>query len=444
VKKIPAKQAGICLFSWMQGRGIGVSTHGATAPLEEVMPPSHRKPVRLINLVFAVALCAAIASASPPAALRAAGDAPAQPAASPRLGFVYALLDDAAGNKIYGYEVITPTGTLAALAGFPVATGGTGDGTLTAERLALDAANRRLYAINNGSDTVSAYSIDPNSGALAALPFSPISLGSGNWACLAVHPSGSPLIVGESDPAGRLASVAVTESTATAAPGNPAATGVQPSSCAFSRDGSYAYASGGPSNGIAAFNVNPATGALTALAGSPFNSGAATPTALATDASGRLFAANFSADQVRAFDISAGAPAAVTGNPFTSNLVEAAHGVVHPAGFYLVADRGDAQVGVYRITGAGAGTTLGSVSGGPFGSAGSNTTVVATDHLGAFVFAANGGSRNISSFRMDTASGVLASAGNLPINALGASGSIGGMAYVDPLRRIYLPIAIKQ
>jgi hypothetical protein len=39
---------------------------------------------------------------------------------------------------------------------------------------------------------------------------------------------------------------------------------------------------------------------------------------------------------------------------------------------------------------------------------------------------------------------VLASAGNLPINALGASGSIGGMAYVDPSRRVYLPITIKQ
>jgi len=408
------------------------------------MTPSHRNPAWFIRLTLAAALCVAIVAAPHPAQLRAADDAPGQPAASPRLGFVYALLDDAAGNKIYGYEVITSTGALTALAGFPVATSGTGDGALSAERLALDAANRRLYAINNGNDTVSAYSVDPNSGALAALPFSPISLGSGNWACVAVHPSGSSLIVGESDPAGRLASVAVTESTATAAPGSPVATGVQPSSCAFSRDGNYAYASGGPSNGVAAFSVNAATGALTALAGSPFNSGAATPVALATDASGRLFAANLSADQVCAFDISAGAPAAVTGNPFTSNLVEAAHGVVHPAGFYLVADRADAQVGVYRIGGAGAATTLVNVFGGPFGSAGSNTTIVALDHLGAFVFAANGGSRNISSFRMDAASGVLASASNLPINALGASGVIGGMAYVDPSRRVYLPIAIKQ
>lgn len=406
------------------------------------MTPSHRNSVWLIRLTIAAALCVAVV-VSQPAPLRAVVNAPTHLAASP-LGFVYALLDDTAGNKIYGYEVITPTGALTALTGFPISTGGTGDGMLAAERMALDAANHRLYAINNGSDTISAYSIGPASGALTALPFSPISLGSGNWTCVAVHPSGSPLIAGEFDPAGRLASYVVTETAATAAPGSLVATGVQPSSCAFSRDGNYAYTSGGPSNGIAAFSVNAATGALSALTGSPFNSGAATPAALATDASGRLFAANFSADQVRAFDIGAGAPTAAAGNPFTSNLVEAVHGVVHPAGFFLVADRADAQVGVYRISGAGTATMLGSVFGGPFGSAGSDTTTISIDHLGAFVFAANGGSRNISSFRMDSTSGALASASNLPINALGADGVIGGMVYADPSRRVYLPVAIKK
>ena len=78
-----------------------------------------------------------------------------------------------------------------------MATSGSGNsGNLDVQRLAIDISNQRLYAINDGSDTASAYAIDPMSGALTATPFNPIALGAGTWSNARVHPTGSPLIFG--------------------------------------------------------------------------------------------------------------------------------------------------------------------------------------------------------------------------------------------------------
>src|SRR6185436_2580902 len=108
---------------------------------------------------------------------------------------------------------------LTPLPGFPLSTGGNGDGNFLSERLALDRVNQRLYAINAGSTTVSAYAINPTTGALTPLPFSPMNLGAGIWNTIALHPSGSPLVVGDfgaNGGPGRLASFQVTATTGTA------------------------------------------------------------------------------------------------------------------------------------------------------------------------------------------------------------------------------------
>ena len=174
-------------------------------------------------------------------------------------GFVYVLRNDTVvngGSKIYGYRVEPATG-LTALSGFPVATGGNGlaEGGVS-EGIVIDSANRRLYAINLNSRTVSAFSIAPTTGALTALPFSPISLGAAPSTeivqCLAVHPSGSPLVVASRfiDPDdllnGRAYSFNVTATTATAAGESPYLTGADtnPSSCEFSRNGAFFYSGG--------------------------------------------------------------------------------------------------------------------------------------------------------------------------------------------------------
>ncbi len=74
--------------------------------------------------------------------------------------------------------------------GFPVATGGDHAVGVFREMLFYSEAHGRLFALNSASDTVSVFAVDPNTGGLSALSYSPISVaGGGSWRCLAVHPS---------------------------------------------------------------------------------------------------------------------------------------------------------------------------------------------------------------------------------------------------------------
>ena len=350
-------------------------------------------------------------------------------------GFLYVLKDSTSGNQIYGYAVNETTGALALLPGFPSATGINGFGSYGSEQLTIDRVNQRLYALN--SYTISAYAINPVTGALTPMPFSPINLGSGNWYYIAVHPGGSPLLVGERYTT-RLLSYQITATTATAVPGSPYNTG-SPSnlSTAFSQDGRYVYTGGDSINSnFAGFSVTAGTGVLTALVGSPFDSGNSLPTALATDAAGRLFVANFQAGQVRVFTTASGIPSAVSGNPFASGLNVASHGLLHPNGFYFVADYGTVgvppgnRVGVYRINGSGSATTLTAVPGSPFAASGILTNVLALNQAGTFLFAANGDTRNLTTFSVNPITGVLTALGTQPANTMGTSGRLIGMAYL--------------
>src|SRR5712692_4908052 len=76
-------------------------------------------------------------------------------------GFVYALQDNPSGNQIYGFR-LDSTGSLTALPGFPVASGGTGTNNTVSERIAY--LSGRLYVINAGSNTLSAFTVNRASG----------------------------------------------------------------------------------------------------------------------------------------------------------------------------------------------------------------------------------------------------------------------------------------
>ena len=86
--------------------------------------------------------------------------------------FLYALNDNTAGDNVYGFQVNEGTGALTALPGSLSRPGAGGTG-LVSERMVIDSLNRRLYVINDGSDSVSAYSINPVTGAISPLPVQP-------------------------------------------------------------------------------------------------------------------------------------------------------------------------------------------------------------------------------------------------------------------------------
>lgn len=346
-------------------------------------------------------------------------------------GFLYALNDDSTGSRIYGFSVDEATGELSLLPGFPVSPGNGGINSIVSERMTIDKANKRLYVINDSSDTVSAYSIDPLTGALTALPFSPIALGTGTWNTVAVHPSGSPLIVSNGASGTGSLSYTITPTTATPAVGNPFLVGATSAfSSTFSTSGEYFYVGGNTGTVIAGFSVNTANGALATLPGSPFPAGGTSSIAYATDVAGRLFAMD-NAFNIRIFTSSSGALSPVTGNPFASGMTQRRFGLVHPNGnFYIIAGNSGNNVGVYAISGSGSATTVAAVSGSPFPTGATTANTLALNHDGTLLFVGNRISRSITKFSFDPATGELSANVTQPSNTLGTVGAINGMAYL--------------
>ncbi len=347
-----------------------------------------------------------------------------------RAGYLYAINDSVSGNQIYGFSVNETTGALAALPGFPIATGFNGGGSTNLEMITIDKLNKRLYAINRGSNNISAYSVNESNGFLTTLSFSPIA-GIVNQRVVKVHPSGSPLIVGGDE----VASYVITATSATPAAGSPYSPGanVSPAGAVFSRDGNYFYTGGNLGNFFAGFAVNASNGVLTLLAGAPFDSGSQTPNPTATDATGRLFVINSRQALTRVYTTAAGIPAPVTAASFANGLTSfASDGEVHPNGnFLMLADRTNNRVGVYQITGSGADTILTAVAGSPFATGGTSSIALAFNESGNFLFVGNGTSRNFTTFSVNAATGALSNQTVLPANTLGAAGLINGIAYVN-------------
>ncbi len=345
-------------------------------------------------------------------------------------GFLYALNDSPAGNRIYGFAVDETSGALTPLANFPVVTGFNGANLTSVQMLAVDAANKRLYAINRGSNNVSAYSIDPATGALAALPFSPVA-GIANQRTVEVHPNGSPLIVGGD----LIASFVVTPTAAQPAAGSPYSPGanVSPSGSTLSRDGNFYYTGGNLGNFFAGFAVDQTSGVLTNLPGSPFDSGSQTPNPTATDQTGRLFVINSRQALTRVYTAQNGVPVQVAGSPFANGLSSfLSKGAVHPSGnFFMLADRTNNRIGVYQIYGVGADPTLTHIPNSPFAAGGTLTLTFAFNRAGTLLFAVNGSSRNFAVFNVNTETGALSNRVVQPPDSLGTTGNIYGAAYVN-------------
>jgi 6-phosphogluconolactonase (cycloisomerase 2 family) len=82
-------------------------------------------------------------------------------------GYLYALRNVTGGmNQIFGFQVNELNGTLTPLPGFPINAGGNGSSFSSSEQLSYDPTKRQLYAINDGSNTISAYSVNPRTGVI--------------------------------------------------------------------------------------------------------------------------------------------------------------------------------------------------------------------------------------------------------------------------------------
>jgi 6-phosphogluconolactonase (cycloisomerase 2 family) len=254
--------------------------------------------------------------------------------------FVYTANSD--GTSTVGeYKLNTTTGALTSVGTIATGTGPYG--------VAVDPSNRFVYAVGIDTNGVYAYSINSSTGALTAIPGSPFTTDVVAPGSVTVDPTGRFVMVGEA-------------------------------CCANSA-------------GISVYNINPKTGSLTAVAGSPFlpPTGDSEPSSVVVDPTGRyVYVANggsFGTSGVTAYSI-----AAATGK-LTLVGTELPGGTAPWAiaadvtGSYLYMTNNDATIngyGINKTTGQ-----LSNLAGSPF-SASVATRGLAADPSGKFLYLSNG------------------------------------------------------
>ena len=193
--------------------------------------------------------------------------------------------------------------------------------------------------------------------------------------------------------------------------GSPYATGAGPFSVSLSPDGVNVYVANLTAGSISGYSRNPATGALTVLAGSPYALGAVNPYSIVVSPSGTfvLVADNAgNAVSVLARNVINGVLTPVAGSPFATGMVGGTpQGVaVSPNGLFALVTNatvggGLAVLSINQTTGA-----LTPVAGSPF-AAGSFTKTVTASPNGKFVFATNNGGASVSAWTQNIVTGAL-------------------------------------
>ncbi len=236
--------------------------------------------------------------------------------------FIYVSDDGLSGgpSTIYGYQISQTDGSLTPIAG----TGASFNTNLNApQSLVIDHSGTYLYAVNQGNGTVSIYTINQTTGALAALA-GQASIATGSTPeSGALHPSGAYLYVANEDNTVSAYSIDTsTDSTAgqlTALSGSPytIAGAVDVFNVLVDPSGNFLYVlDAGSANGQV-YSYNLSSGAVGTAVGSPVATGAV-PFSFAIDPTGVLLAAANSSDvpgDISLFPVASGVLGTVTTVP---------------------------------------------------------------------------------------------------------------------------------
>jgi len=338
----------------------------------------------------------------------------------PISGFAYVANSGAA--SLSAYAINGTTGALSPLAS--ISTGAQS----RPYAIAVTPNRKFLYVADEVDSTVLAFTVDSVTGLLTAVAGGPVAAVSNTWG-ITVDPTGNFLYAGSGGGVSNrgISAYAINSLTGALTPiaGSPFAAGYGNYSITSTPNGQFIYVVNNSDSTISGYALNGTTGALTPLAGSPF-AAAAGVYALTIHPSGAfLYAANTTANtnvsSVTAYGIdpSTGALTSIAGSPFASGT-GALSVALDPAGKFLyVGNYYDGTISAYTInssTGA-----LTGVAGSPFdtgaGVGAKSTYSVKVDPSGAFLYATNGVQGNVSAFSINSVSGALVPVGGGPFPA---------------------------
>jgi 6-phosphogluconolactonase (cycloisomerase 2 family) len=332
-------------------------------------------------------------------------------------------------NSVSAFAVDPGTGALATLPGSPFATGGLGDVSPNVGGVNVLALAQRLYVANSVSNSISAFDIEDD-GSLTAIPGSPFATIGSAPNGIAVNSTGTRLFV--ANLLGNNVSVFDIASNGALSHviGSPFAVVARPVDLAVDTANSLLFVTHNLSGTVGVYTIG-VGGSLTAIVGSPFASGGGGVRGLAVDAGfSRLYTANGSSANASGFDIGVGGTlTAVPGSPFAAGTGPIG-ALLHPsASWAYVSNSVSSDISAYSADGLG---TLTPIAGSPFASGGDGTSGMVIDTLNDRLYAINGGasfspSRDVSGFDINPDGSLTAVAGSPFSTGLGTGvpGSIG-------------------
>ena len=335
--------------------------------------------------------------------------------------FAYAV--NRGSNTVSAYSINATTGALTAVAGSPFKV----PGATQLYQALVDPTGAYLYAVDVGGNKVFGAAINQNSGALAAIPGSPFATGN-QPVSLVFDYSGSFLYVANyTDSTISAYALSYTTGALTPLAGSPFADpGTNPGPRQLARSGSFLFVANENASNVAVFSISPTTGALgTGIAGSPFATDTG-PHSLAIGAAGTsaavLYTANAgisNAGSVSAFtvNLATGVLMPVAGNPLPIPVVNNVS--LDSATKYLFVTE-TAGVSVYPIVNVATGLLGAPVSGSPFAT-GTNPYSVTTDIDDLFAYVPNDGSASVSQFTFSLNTGVLTPVAGAPLVPAGTN-----------------------
>jgi 6-phosphogluconolactonase len=305
--------------------------------------------------------------------------------------------NDRIPNSISAFSAAA-NGALSPVPGSPFLTGGNGagGGFFASNRITTAVVKAFLYAANSGSNTVSAFSINPATGVLTAVLGSPFATGGvadGVGISLTATPDDKFLIAANGLSRTITVYSIAANGTLSQIAGSPFPSGAFGSlaSAKVTSDGKFLAVSWVPGN-ISTFSIS-ATGGLTLTPGSPF----ADPGAAGIDcncASTQLYVAvnGTASAKVDVFNISptalSGVLSRIPGSPFTGPGANSNVAVLSPDDSKLfVSDQGSSRVTVFSVA---ANSSLTVVPGSPFPAPGALfPSGMATNQAGTLLYAAD-------------------------------------------------------
>ncbi len=290
-----------------------------------------------------------------------------------------------------------------------------------------------VYAAGQGTNEAFEFRVQTN-GSLLPLSTPNFPVGS-NPSAIAPHTSGAFLYVADfagndvtlldiNKSNGSLSVPVSTSIVVTVNPPNIFPAGTGPISLQMSPTAPFLFVANQGSSNVTAYVVDPGTGSLGTVGGSPFLiSPASHPSSLAVSPKGDfLFVANATEGTVAVFSISSTGVLALVGAPVSmgAGAMPNAVAVEHSGRFLYVADSAHNVVLGFSIQSGGA---LAAINGSPF-AAGAAPIGLGIDPQGVLLFAANSGSNSVSAYAIDSSSGALGAVTGSPF----ATGGVGPSA----------------